>query len=182
MKNLVRQSHVDLPPTILSSLGFRVFWKNGPIPASFYLCLFFSNTYLTEEKTVGFSGIRTRIVEVGGKHAEHLTTNTSPLGLKVCKLFQRLPGFIKMLICLILVKLILPIWPFKFQPSTFIFFCPEEVRSREVQGPARQDRRLLPRQRFAGVTNWSTKGKYNWLIWRHWSKQISGFYYKTNQP
>ena len=50
MKNLVRQSHVDLAPTILSSLGFKVFWKNGPIPASFYLCLFFSNTYLTEEK------------------------------------------------------------------------------------------------------------------------------------
>ena len=41
--------------------------------ASFSLFSFFSNTNGTE-KTVGFSGIRTKIVGVEGEHADHLTT------------------------------------------------------------------------------------------------------------
>ena len=48
-----------------SSSGFCLFFKNGPTPASFCLFSFFSNTNFTE-KTVGVSGIRTRIVEVEG--------------------------------------------------------------------------------------------------------------------
>ena len=56
-----------------SVLLFEEVFLNGPTPVS--LCLFssFSNTNFTE-KTVGFSGIRTRIVGVEGKHADHLTT------------------------------------------------------------------------------------------------------------
>ena len=43
-------------------------------------CLFsvFPNTNFTE-KTIGFSGIRTRIVRVEGEHADHLTTTTTAL-------------------------------------------------------------------------------------------------------
>ena len=48
-------------------------WTN---PASFCLFSYFSNTNFTE-KTVGFSGIRTRIVGVVGKHPDHLTTTTA---------------------------------------------------------------------------------------------------------
>ena len=40
------------------------------------LFFIFSNTNLTE-KTVGISGIRTRIVGVEGEHADHLTTTTT---------------------------------------------------------------------------------------------------------
>ena len=48
-----------------STSGFCLFFKNGPTQASFCLFSFFSNTNFTE-KTVGVSGIRTRIVEVEG--------------------------------------------------------------------------------------------------------------------
>ena len=53
-----------------------LFLKNGPRSASFGLFLFFSNTIFTEI-TVGFSGIRTLIIIVEGKHADHLTTSTA---------------------------------------------------------------------------------------------------------
>ena len=43
------------------------FSKNGPTPASFSL-------FFKHKKTAGFSGIRTRIVGIEGKHADHLTT------------------------------------------------------------------------------------------------------------
>ena len=43
--------------------------KNGPFPASFYLFSSFQTNFFTE-KTVGFSGIRTRIVGVEGENAE----------------------------------------------------------------------------------------------------------------
>ena len=33
---------------------------------------------ILQKKTVGFSGIRTRIDKVEGKHADHLTTTTAP--------------------------------------------------------------------------------------------------------
>ena len=51
-------------------------FKRGPSPGSFCLFSFFSNTIL--QKTVGFSGIRTRIVRVEGEQAHHLTTVTAP--------------------------------------------------------------------------------------------------------
>ena len=44
--------------------------------ASFCLFSFFSNIYFTE-KTVDICGIRTRIVIVKGKHADHLTSSTA---------------------------------------------------------------------------------------------------------
>ena len=44
-------------------------YKNGPNPAYFCLFSFFSNPNFTE-KTVGVSGIRTRIVGIG-EHADH---------------------------------------------------------------------------------------------------------------
>ena len=52
------------------------FKKNGPTPASFLFIfvLFKHNLY---RKTVGVSGIRTRIVGVEGEHADHLTTTTA---------------------------------------------------------------------------------------------------------
>ena len=55
-----------------------MFFQKGPNPASFCLFSFFSNKNFTE-KTVGFSGIRTWIVGVERKHADHLTTNTAHL-------------------------------------------------------------------------------------------------------
>ena len=43
------------------------------------LFLFFSNpNNFTEKNGVGFSGIWTRIVEVEGEYADHLTTTTAP--------------------------------------------------------------------------------------------------------
>ena len=59
------------------SLFFISFFRSGPTPASFCLFSFYSNTIL--QKNVGFSGIRTRIFRVVGKHADHLTTTTVPL-------------------------------------------------------------------------------------------------------
>ena len=51
-------------------------FRNGPTPASFCLFSFFSNTNFTE-KDEGVSGIRTRIVGVEDKSADHLTTTTA---------------------------------------------------------------------------------------------------------
>ena len=46
--------------------------KSQPL---FWIFLIFSKTHYTE-KTVGFSGIRTRIVGVEGDQGDHLTTTT----------------------------------------------------------------------------------------------------------
>ena len=54
-----------------------MYFLKGPIPNSFCLFSFFSNTNYTE-KTVDFSRIKTRIVGVEGKLADHLTTTTAP--------------------------------------------------------------------------------------------------------
>ena len=67
--------------TTLSTVPHRFpfydyFLKNGPTPASFCLFSFFSIINFTE-KTVGFSGIRTRIVRLEGEFADHLTTTTT---------------------------------------------------------------------------------------------------------
>ena len=44
----------------------------------FIFVLFKHNLY---RKTVGVSGIRTRIIGVEGEHADHLTTTTAQVGL-----------------------------------------------------------------------------------------------------
>ena len=54
-----------------------LFKINRPALASFLLFSVFSNTNFTEI-TVGVTGIQTRIVNVEGKHADHLTTTTAP--------------------------------------------------------------------------------------------------------
>ena len=63
----------------LVSLFFRValYWSkyNYQTPASF--CSF--KTQILQKKTVGFIGIRTRIVGEEGKRADHLTTTTAPM-------------------------------------------------------------------------------------------------------
>ena len=53
----------------------EMFGNSLSTSASFCL-FFFPNTNFTE-KTVGFSGIQTRIVKVEGEHADHLTTATA---------------------------------------------------------------------------------------------------------
>ena len=55
----------------------RIF-LNGPAPFQFIVILFIHEIY---RKTVGFSGIRTRIVGVKGAHADHLTTTSRLPGL-----------------------------------------------------------------------------------------------------
>ena len=47
----------------------ELIFLNGPIPASF-LFIFVLFKHFTE-KSVGFSGIGTRIIGVQGKHADH---------------------------------------------------------------------------------------------------------------
>ena len=49
-------------------------WAN---PASFSSFLLFSSTNFTGKNVLGFSRIRTRIVGVEGKHADHYTTTTA---------------------------------------------------------------------------------------------------------
>ena len=51
---------------------------NGSTPASFLVYFHSFQTQFLQKKTVGVSGIRTRIVGVEGKHADHLTTTTAP--------------------------------------------------------------------------------------------------------
>ena len=47
--------------------------KSGPTPASFlFIFVLFKHNFT--EKTVGFSGIRTRVVRVEGEQADYLTT------------------------------------------------------------------------------------------------------------
>ena len=65
-------------PTLQTFFVFKIFFTNGPTQASFLLIfgLFNNNFY---RKIVDFSGIRTRIVDAGGKHADHLTTTSALL-------------------------------------------------------------------------------------------------------
>ena len=69
--NLIRNSSIPL-----------LFSKNGLTPTSFCLFSLFSNTNFTD-KTPGVIGIRTEIVGIEGKHADHLTTTTA-LFLYLC--------------------------------------------------------------------------------------------------
>ena len=59
-----------------SPISFKGTLKMSQPQPLFCLLLFFSNTNFTE-KTVGISGIQTRIVRVEGKHADHLTPTTA---------------------------------------------------------------------------------------------------------
>ena len=52
-----------------------------PNPASF-LFIFVIFKHNITDKTVGFSGIQTRIIRVEGEHADHLTTTTAQVILK----------------------------------------------------------------------------------------------------
>ena len=52
-----------------------IIFSNVPTPASFLLFLFFATTIYG--KIVGFSGIRTQIVQGEGEHTDHLTTTTA---------------------------------------------------------------------------------------------------------
>ena len=66
-------------PSFCFKLAIRslvFFKKNGQPRPLFCLFSFFTNTNLTE-KTVGVRRIRTQIVGVEGKHADHLTTTTA---------------------------------------------------------------------------------------------------------
>ena len=54
---------------------------------------FFSNTNVTE-KTVGVSGIRTRIVWVEGEHADHLTTTTAHHPFRLLSKFENPNSFV----------------------------------------------------------------------------------------
>ena len=84
--SLVTQPREYVPgqQTLKALSGFESCWQRI-IQLCFFLkswplfCLFsfFSNTML--QKTVSFSGIRTRIVGIEGKHADHLTTTTAHL-------------------------------------------------------------------------------------------------------
>ena len=58
-------------------------WANDGL--FFSLFLFFANTNVTE-RAVDVSGIRTRIVGIEGKHADHLTTTTAHV--KWCFIWQ----------------------------------------------------------------------------------------------
>ena len=53
----------------------KLSFLNGPTQTFFYFLLF-KHKFL-QKKTVGFSGIRTRIVRVEGEHSDHLTTTTA---------------------------------------------------------------------------------------------------------
>ena len=52
-------------------------FKNGLTPAYFLVFIFGIFKHKFYRKTVGVSGIRTRIVGVEGKHDDHLTTTTT---------------------------------------------------------------------------------------------------------
>ena len=75
MLNTRTQIAPELQGTTKNEETLYLALKNGPTPASFCLFSFFSNSNFTE-KTVGFSGIRTRIVGVKSEHADHETTTT----------------------------------------------------------------------------------------------------------
>ena len=79
MLNTRTQIAPELQGTTKNEETLYLALKNGPTPASFCLFSFFSNSNFTE-KTLDVSGIRTRIVGVEGKYADHWTTNTTHVG------------------------------------------------------------------------------------------------------
>ena len=70
---------------------------NGPTQDSFLLIFVFINNNFNKKKIVDFSGIRTGIVGVEGKHADHLTITTalqSSLFASKCRwTFARVPFY-----------------------------------------------------------------------------------------
>ena len=94
IRHVFRQKYIGLNLYLTEAMReckSRFFSKNGPATASFCLFSFFSNTNFTE-KTVGFSGIQTRIVGVEGDHAEHLTTTTAQPGRCCCPWLPKCQG------------------------------------------------------------------------------------------
>ena len=65
--------------TMASSYHGQTFFKNGSIPTSFCLFQFFANTKFSEKLQVsaGFELGLFRIIQVVGKHADHLTPITA---------------------------------------------------------------------------------------------------------
>ena len=60
-ETLLKTPNHSVEENCINDKSVLVFFLKGPTPASFCLFLFFTNINFTE-KTVGFSGIRTRIV------------------------------------------------------------------------------------------------------------------------
>ena len=73
-------------PFFLVFSFLSLFQKIGQPRPLFRLFLFFSDTNFTG-KTVGVSGIQTRIVGVEGEHADHLTTTTFLIFIFIYRLF-----------------------------------------------------------------------------------------------
>ena len=73
IRSVVPKSTFELMHTQLTQKNFKKQAKQG----LFLFILILFNTQFYRKKTVGFSQIRTRIVRVEGKHADHLTTITA---------------------------------------------------------------------------------------------------------
>ena len=73
---------------LFGTISEYIFKNSGATPASF---LFYFRSFQTQirhkEKTVGFIRIQTQIIEVEGKHADHLNTTT---GQTVAKLITQI--------------------------------------------------------------------------------------------
>ena len=70
----------------MTYLGSKVFFKWAY--SSLFLFIFVHFKHKLYRKTIGFSGIQTRIVGVEGEHADLLTTTTAQ-GSKVANLIDR---------------------------------------------------------------------------------------------
>ena len=61
---------------LLSNREELIFLKGADPGLLFVYFVLFKHNFT--EKTVGFSGIQTRIIRLEGVHCDHLTTNTTP--------------------------------------------------------------------------------------------------------
>ena len=69
-------------------------WLLARLP---FLFIFVPFKHKFSRKTLGFSGIRTRIVGIEGKHADHLTTTTTQIVSKqfLCSYIEQ-PSLLKL--------------------------------------------------------------------------------------
>ena len=76
MEFIERASFIELWWSLVSLAHYMTFLKKvgQPRPLFVYFRSFQTQYY---RKTLGFSGIRTRIVGVEGEHADHLTTTSA---------------------------------------------------------------------------------------------------------
>ena len=93
-------------------------WAN---PGLFLFIFVFSNTNLTV-KTVGFSRIRTRIVGVEGKHADHLTPPPRP-SVNFFNLLVRL---------LVTTNTVVKVWPQQGWPRILKFLAGVGIKSSPI--------------------------------------------------